>query len=63
MTRDQKHKKIQITLFDFKSMNIGTFSIKMDICVSLSYAKIYIGPKKYDGDIMLPNAANVIKSY
>ena len=44
-------------------MNIGTFSIKMDICVSLSYAKIYIGPKKYDGDIMLPNAANVIKSY
>ncbi len=44
-------------------MNIGTFFIKMDICVSLSYETIYIGQKTYDGDIMLPNAANVIKSY
>ena len=43
-------------------MSFGTFYIKKYIYVSLSYAKIDICPKNYDGDIMLPNAANVIKS-
>ena len=45
-------------------MNIGTFYINLDIYVSLLYVKINICQKiKYDGDIQVPNAATVFKSY